>query len=137
MSEQRLIDANELLIRLRGNVLIDVTPEIEYEIENAPTIDPKKNGYVLRSVLDQFRWERDIAIDQLHSYGVEFGEKAEMQRVRHGKWIKTFRYMGKNLNTGEVIPVNSYDCSECGYHTGNQGRKFNYCPNCGAKMDKE
>lgn len=54
--------------------------------------------------------------------------------VKHGKWIKTFRYMGKNFNTGEVIPVNSYDCSECGYHTGNQGRKFNYCPNCGARM---
>lgn len=57
--------------------------------------------------------------------------------VKHGKWIKTFRYMGKNFNTGEVIPVNSYDCSECGYHTGNQGRKFNYCPNCGARMGGE
>lgn len=44
MSEQRLIDAHALLIGFRGNVLIDVTPEIEYEIENAPTIDPVRHG---------------------------------------------------------------------------------------------
>lgn len=32
----------------------------------------------------QVQWERDVAIDQLHSYGIEIGEKAELQKVRHG-----------------------------------------------------
>jgi len=41
---QRLIDANNLIHKLRGNVLVDVTTELEKEIENAPTIDPVKHG---------------------------------------------------------------------------------------------
>lgn len=41
---QRLIDANNLIQKLRGNVLVDVTTELEKEIENAPTIDPVKHG---------------------------------------------------------------------------------------------
>lgn len=41
--------------------------------------------------------------------------------VVHGRWIK-------------VKPVH-YQCSICGVNTG--GFTSNYCPNCGAKMDKE
>lgn len=33
----RLIDADRLMDNLRGNVLIDVTPELEKEIEQQPT----------------------------------------------------------------------------------------------------
>lgn len=33
----RLIDADRLMDNLRGNVLIDVTPELEQEIEEQPT----------------------------------------------------------------------------------------------------
>lgn len=33
----RLIDADELMMRLRCNALIDVTPELEKEIEQQPT----------------------------------------------------------------------------------------------------
>lgn len=42
----RLIDANNLIQKLRGNVLVDVTTELEKEIENAPTIDPVKQEWV-------------------------------------------------------------------------------------------
>lgn len=40
--------------------------------------------------------------------------------VVHGRWVK-------------VKPVH-YQCSVCGINTG--GFTSNYCPNCGAKMDK-
>lgn len=59
----------------------------------------------------------------------------EAEPVRHGRWIKTENGMRENLNTRTVIPVCFHDCSICGWHTGNQGQHFNYCPNCGAKMD--
>ena len=32
---------------------------------------------------------------------------------------------------------NIYRCSQCGHHVDNKEGLPNYCPNCGAKMDKE
>ena len=55
--------------------------------------------------------------------------------VVHGRWLKTENGIRKNINTGEMVMAYMHDCSVCGWHTGNQGRNFNYCPNCGAKMD--
>ena len=48
----------------------------------------------------------------------------------------TYKGMRKNVNTGLMISVYNCKCSVCGWETGNQGTRFNYCPNCGAKMDK-
>ena len=39
----RLIDADRLIDNLRGNVLIDVTPELERAIEQQPTAFDKEN----------------------------------------------------------------------------------------------
>ena len=46
----RLIDADELMMRLRCNVLIDVTPELEKEIEQQPTAFDK--GKVIEEILN-------------------------------------------------------------------------------------
>ena len=51
---------------------------------------------------------------------------ADVQEVRHGKWIPSV--------FGTII------CSECKERFslfGSVTEKFYYCPNCGAKMDKE
>ena len=48
---------------------------------------------------------------------------ADVAPVRHGRWVTRPYMMG-----------NTQYCSRCGE---NYGRKYNYCPNCGAKMDKE
>lgn len=60
----------------------------------------------------------------------------EAVEVVRGEWMKTFRYMRENMNTGKLEPIHSYDCPICKYHTGNQGKNFNFCPNCGADMRK-
>lgn len=44
---------------------------------------------------------------------------ADVQPVVHGRW--------KWSEGGQ--------CSECGFHNSNFG--YNYCPNCGARMDGE
>lgn len=46
--------------------------------------------------------------------------------VKHGKWGETYYHYG------ECDFVR--DCSECGHPYSQPTR---YCPNCGAKMDKE
>nr|WP_306527766.1 hypothetical protein [Ruminococcus bromii] len=49
----------------------------------------------------------------------------DVQEIKHGKWIST-------VNTlGEI----EYHCSECGNYLF--FLLYDYCPYCGAKMDKE
>ena len=95
-------------------------------IENAPAADVVSIG-----VLAQVQWERDVAIDQLKSYGVGFAEKADVARVKHGKWFS----LKKCSNAGVYCSV----CRKKVYKEkyANQKLLSKYCPNCGAKMDGE
>ena len=55
---------------------------------------------------------------------IESVPAADVVPVVHGRWEQT-----------EAPFMNEYeDCSVCGYRTV-WGHRFNYCPNCGAKMD--
>ena len=57
---------------------------------------------------------------------VEDFPAADVAPVRHGRWVPT---KAPFMNECE-------DCSVCGYRTV-WGHRYNYCPNCGAKMDLE
>ena len=54
---------------------------------------------------------------------------SDVKEVRHGKWI----YIDGVLDWAD------YKCSKCEYiqKFGDDTCFYNYCPNCGAKMDKE
>ena len=52
---------------------------------------------------------------------------ADVAPVVHGRWIEQEKY------TFGVM----YDCSICDNRILDNGHSWNYCPNCGAKMDKE
>ena len=61
---------------------------------------------------------------------------ADVAPVRHGRWIEDERtYPGPGLKNNL--------CSACGGVAGawkeglEPGRKWAYCPNCGAKMDRK
>ena len=61
---------------------------------------------------------------------------ADVAPVRHGRWIEDERtYPGPGLKNNL--------CSACGEVAGawkeglEPGRKWDYCPNCGAKMDRK
>ena len=47
--------------------------------------------------------------------------------VRHGRWIEKEKY------TFGIM----YECSLCENRILDNGHPWNYCPNCGAKMDLE
>lgn len=53
----------------------------------------------------------------------------DAEPVRHGKWIKadSQQYFRKHYPC--------FTCSECGYRKDSQ-KKWNYCPNCGCRMDE-
>ena len=67
----------------------------------------------------------------LEEAGVAFGEKAELQRVKHGKWF----LLDECSNHGVYCSV----CHKKVYKDehANQKLKSKYCPNCGAKMESE
>ena len=46
--------------------------------------------------------------------------------VVHGRWIEQEKYTFGLM----------YDCSICDNRILDNGHSWNYCPNCGAKMDK-
>lgn len=52
---------------------------------------------------------------------------ADVQEVRHGKWIKS-----KHIKFG-----NEFKCPFCDYSYFTDDMEYNFCPHCGAKMDKE
>ena len=44
-----------------------------------------------------------------------------------GKWEMTYKGKRKDVNTGLMISAYNCKCSVCGWETGNQGTRFNYC----------
>lgn len=55
---------------------------------------------------------------------------ADVAPVVHGRWVSCFEDWRKQIEGDK--------CSECGFeHYGTNIRNYNYCPNCGAKMDLE
>ena len=96
-----------------------------------------KGKVISKEVLNQVRYERDLAISQLESIGKCFGEKMDdVQTITYAKW--------KEKRHGYL------ECSNChcetnrldkhGYPIGQdiKHNKPKYCPHCGAYMtDKE
>lgn len=57
--------------------------------------------------------------------GMDSGSAADVAPVVHGRWIVQEKYTFGTM----------YDCSICGTRILDNGHSWNYCPNCGAKMD--
>ncbi|WP_370768336.1 HNH endonuclease [Ruminococcus sp.] len=56
--------------------------------------------------------------------------KSDVQEIKHGKWV----------STGNALGYTEYHCSECYNYLfldSKDDELYNYCPHCGAKMDKE
>ena len=75
--------------------------------------------------------EREAAIESLHVAldsainALRNAPSVDVAPVVHGRWIEQEKY------TFGVM----YDCSICGDRILDTGHSWNYCPNCGAKMD--
>ena len=59
-------------------------------------------------------------------YDIKGMKAADVAPVVHGRWISY-------LDGDSIMPERRYRCSEC--CDRGWGRKWPYCPNCGAKMD--
>lgn len=63
---------------------------------------------------------------------------ADVVKVRHGRWLSVLVN-----NTLSYYPAHGWKCSCCGHEIEDRSKEphypeqLKYCPNCGAKMDKE
>lgn len=71
--------------------------------------------------LEMHDWSGDATADNIKR-DIETIPTADVVEVKHGKWKK-----GGNEKT----------CSVCKFIYYSNNDDFNYCPNCGAKMDGE
>ena len=127
----RYIDADELDLEYYGlsihgtmavKSVLDVFKNL---LDKQPTAD-----VVSMEAYKQVRWERDLAVEQLASYGVGFAEEKELAEVKHGEWIKTIE-MFYDGDFHSEYPRTCYRCSVCKII---ETEKYPYC-HCGAKMD--
>lgn len=86
----RLIDADELIDRLRGNILIDVTPKLEQAIEQQPTaFDREEVTQELKSNMESAQLAQSLVGTDLvqcggFSYGYYNGVKDAVKIVEKG-----------------------------------------------------
>ena len=59
---------------------------------------------------------------------------ADVQPVRHGRWYR-FHKVYADPQSGYGFGRDMYKCDVC--NVGEQETRKPYCPECGAKMDKE
>jgi len=86
---------------------------------------------VSKGVYDQVARERDVAIDQLKSYGIGLGEKAKAKKVVEGYWIPI-----EADGYADGYPVwEIWECSICGNELNcDEDGLPDYCCDCGAEM---
>ena len=104
----------------------------EYIEREALKEDLKESYDRLRAIYDSLTYDEDkqICAGQLTTFieailRVKDAPAADVTPVRHGRWIEQEKY------TFGVM----YDCSICDNRILDNGHSWNYCPNCGAKMD--
>ena len=56
--------------------ILKADPKLAYCIDKLKAVDAVSSG-----VLDQVRWERDIALEQFADYGLSLGERADVVKV--------------------------------------------------------
>ena len=89
-----LIDEFKWLKSVVNESSKDEIEEIIQRIKNAPAVDA-----VSKSLYDQIKWERDIALEQLADLGLFLGQKIEGYYVTEDEYDKLLEYkhMYENL----------------------------------------
>lgn len=78
--------------------------------------------YIKRNSLFEKMQERDLCLCVSESDIMDTPAE-DVAPVVHGRWLKNERFKQKRRK-----------CSECGFDSDFE---FNFCPNCGARMDAE
>ena len=77
------------------------------------------------------RWSAVLTERTAFKHDIADAPTVDAVPVVHGRWIDEGQY-------GDNFPHHAWRCSECGEHVIEIDTSwYKYCPNCGARMDKE
>ena len=92
----------------------------------------RETAMLLPELPKEYRHYQTDNLDDAYEQGwddalccLEHIPSADFVPVVHGRWIEQEKYTFGTM----------YDCSICGDRILDNGHSWNYCPNCGAKMD--
>lgn len=88
--------------------------------------------YIDRPALLQTLNENNIPYNSDVNYFITTAPKADVAEVRHGKW----HFINQSKSYFDAPYGDICECSLCGHKVDVSETNYNYCPNCGAKMDK-
>lgn len=60
---------------------------------------------------------------------------ADVVERKKGQWVEQEEWTGVEAFGFKEMVVGSFKCSACGFVVDVSEGNFNFCPNCGAKMD--
>lgn len=107
-----------------------ITGKLE-PVENATSEGEESTMGQPKSKLDLISRQEVLGyIDRLTGSG--------LGKVKSLEYIKKYveRMESSERESGEWIKNDDYVCDQCGYHMIVGGGAYNFCPNCGAKMNK-
>ena len=119
-NEQRLVDANVFIRDLTAMKSVYDAIALDGMIKalkEAHTVDA-----VPSEAYEQVKWECDVAIEQLESYGVSLGEKADVVKVVRCKDCKGSRKLITSYFCGITgMTMDALDFCSCGERKDNEG----------------
>lgn len=83
------------------------------------------------NLAEQYKWERDVALEQLKEIGCTFGQK--MDDVKAAVEKQTAKNPIRTSRATEILQGSEYSCPACGMLT--LDNIPSYCCNCGCKID--
>ena len=104
-------------------------------IRREDALNATKMVYIECLIIDEKDYEEGMADDLAVVFASDIKKIPAVDAVPvvHGRWIPKGYTTFKNKFEEVQIPT-FFKCSECGTVRTD---KYNYCPNCGAKMDGE
>ena len=110
----------------------------EFEVEKGGRCCGKTNfrtallmGANALGVLEQVRWERDVAVSQLNELGLSLGQKVDHVKDAINKQVSM------DIIVDPYFYGVNYHCPHCGNYIGadhNNLKDINYCNRCGQKI---
>lgn len=100
ISRSALIEEFEWLLSVVNECSKDDVRDTIQRIKNAPAVDA-----VSRGLFDQYKWERNVAIEQLEELGLSLGQKIDGVYLTKEKYDKLLECVDKRCKYGQNLFV--------------------------------